>query len=423
MRRAINVLVFGALALGACSDRDAAAPPGPTARLAIAVAPLALPGIGDAEYTLQVFNGDPAQPSAELVVEATHLASTRYGDGAGSLGYVAPCDASTGTNYVRLILESLSDTGGTPLDPATYMNPTPVTKPVACVANTDTRVDFNLTVLRQANQGFFDVAVSFTNIFCSAKFDCRDEDGAPLVLLHDPDGERTTTMVMAFACTSGMGATTWLHFSDVAVVCGEGASSETWWVSPAGPDGNQGPLAPLFFQRALYLGDEQLPDYDKCYWNQAFGLALTAPASCRVVADATASVGSWQADAGRSPADTIYPYVHFEVPFTNDQGALACGRHALNAGDLRVTTRYTGFTGATFAYERRCGGPDEQIAVTEAPHVTCGAQVVGAGASDSVLFDSASGVSVDINGARSPAYALPEGLVLGGCCLNPCCTE
>ena len=57
------------------------------------------------------------------------------------------------------------------------------------------------------------------------------------------------------------------------------------------------------------------------------------------------------------------------------------------------------------------------------PHVTCGADVVGTGSSDSVLFDSASGVSVAINGDRSPSYALPDGLTLGTCCLNPCCTE
>ena len=421
MKRLLSLLSLLAL-LGACGEQQATAPAA-TSRLAIAVAALELPGVGDADYTLQIYNGDPSDGATELVAEAAHLASSRYGDGAGALAYVAPCDASTGTNHVRLILESLSDAGGTPIDPATYLNPTPVTKAAPCVANADTPVNFNLTVMRQANQGFFDVAVSFTNIFCSAKFDCVDENDAPLVLLHGPDGDRAATMVMAFACTSGMGSTTWLHFSDAQVVCGLGDTT-TAYVSPAGPDGNQGPLAPLFFQRALYVGDEQLTGYDKCYWNQAFGLEDPAPLNCRLIADATASVGSWAAAAGRSPADTVYPYIHFEVPFTDAEGKLACGRHALNGGDLRVTTRYTDFIGATFAYERRCGdGAEEPHPIVEVPHVTCGADVVGTGSSDSVLFDSASGVSVAINGDRSPSYALPDGLTLGTCCLNPCCTQ
>ena len=367
MKRLASFLSLAPLA--ACAGQEAPAPPASTANLAITVRPLALPGVGDADYTLQVYSGDPAQAGAELVAEAAHLASSRYGDGAGSLAYVAPCDASTGDNFVRLTLNSLSDSGGAPLDPASYMNPTPLLKAVACVANADSPVAFDLTVARQANQGFFDVAVSFSNIFCSAKFDCLDEHDAPIVLLHGADGERARTMVMAFACTSGQGATTWLHFSDVQIVCGD-ASPTTAWASPAGANGNQGAMAPLFFQRALYAGDEQLPDYDKCYWNQAFGLVATPPAHCRLIADATASVASWQPNSGRSPSDAIYPYVHFDVPFTNGQGQLACGRHALNGDDLRVTTRYTDFVGATFAYERRCGdGVEAPPPIAEAPRL------------------------------------------------------
>jgi len=40
-------------------------------------------------------------------------------------------------------------------------------------------------VVRAANQGFFDVAVSFDDIFCAAKFDCENADHTPLELLFD----------------------------------------------------------------------------------------------------------------------------------------------------------------------------------------------------------------------------------------------
>ncbi len=46
-----------------------------------------------------------------------------------------------------------------------------------CVENEDVFVEFNITVMRDAEQGFFDIAVNFEDIFCSAKFDsCVGED-------------------------------------------------------------------------------------------------------------------------------------------------------------------------------------------------------------------------------------------------------
>ncbi|TNF32526.1 MAG: hypothetical protein EP329_10015 [Deltaproteobacteria bacterium] len=406
--------------LAAC-QRDASRPVAASAHLAVAVQPLSLAGIGDADYTLQVYNGDPAG-GGELVAEAAHITSERYGDGAGSLSYVMPCDPSSGTSYVRLVLNGLTDSDGAPVDPGTYRNPTPLLKPVTCVEGVDTPVELNLTVARDATQGFFDVAVSITDSFCAAKYDCLGGDGDPLTLLHDPlTGERSTTMVLAFACASGSGDATWLHMTDVYVVCADGGQTTPYWLSPAGTQGNHGPVPPLFFQTALYNGDEQLPGGDKCYWNLALGLEAAAPANCTLVVDATVSSDSWLERAGQSPADTVYPYIHYEVPFTNAEGLLACDRHALDAPDLRVSTAYTDFVGGTFAYERACG--TEPGAISEAPRLGCGGDLVGLGPTDCVFSQSPSGVSVDFGGTRSTTYGLPPGLRLGGCCLNPCCQQ
>ena len=66
-----------------------------------------------------------------------------------------------------------------PLCGLAFMDPGPLVKTFPCTPNADTPVDFDVTVMRQANQGFFDVAVSFDAIFCAAKLDCCDVAGDP----------------------------------------------------------------------------------------------------------------------------------------------------------------------------------------------------------------------------------------------------
>src|SRR5690606_28057069 len=139
---------------------------------------------------------------------------------------------------------------------------------------------FSLTILRSANQGFFDVAVEFDDIFCAAKFDCRDEDGDPLVLLHDANGERAETAVLAFACTGGGEAdSTHLYLSDVDVTCG-GATAT---IDPSAGPGNlpagaiTGDAGGFVTGAATYRGAEQL-GYAKRYWNLAIRLDLDAAA-------------------------------------------------------------------------------------------------------------------------------------------------
>ncbi|MFO0744997.1 MAG: hypothetical protein U1F43_04875 [Myxococcota bacterium] len=212
-----------------CADEGPTGPAsrsGPTGRVAVAIAPLSLPGVENACFTLAVYNGDP-DADGELVWTETGICADDYGDGAGSITYVGTCDAGVpSANVATLVLDDLYAGGTTPMAASSYVNPCPADAPcqrvVPCVANADARVDFSLTVLRDASQGFFDVAVDFADVFCSAKLDCTDGDG-PLELLHDPrTGQRADTAVLGFACTAGMGETTWMHLDDIVIRCADG---------------------------------------------------------------------------------------------------------------------------------------------------------------------------------------------------------
>lgn len=207
--------------LGACADEGVGGPEGPAVE--IAVAPLTLANVTGVEYALAVFNGSPGSSPytgvfnnlgvvqapylGSLVWQQSSLTSIQYGNGAGGdLSYVGPCDAQgTGNqlqNYVALALKQVavssggSLTGAGPSTPGNefigankilddqntgigndpdFINPCPYNDACVldfpCKENKDTQVVFNLTIMRDADQGFFDIAVNFEDVFCSAKFE------------------------------------------------------------------------------------------------------------------------------------------------------------------------------------------------------------------------------------------------------------
>ena len=255
------------------------ASPRPAAELSLAVSPLTLPGLTEAVYDVRVARGTPDaahgvdSDAPAATVWARTLSSTAYGGPAGALSYVGPCDAddqdpatagSQAPNTVYLVLAGL--TADAPLvDGVDFINPCPAAAPCAqtapCVENADTPVSFDLTVMRAARQGFFDVAVTFDDLFCSGKVDC-----AP-ALLHGPDGERARTTVLAFACTSGLDLDldpandTRLFANDLVVSCANGAAPDTVAVldlaAPAGRHLSTDPTSPVSTW-ALYAGTEGL---------------------------------------------------------------------------------------------------------------------------------------------------------------------
>ncbi|MBL8788256.1 MAG: hypothetical protein JNJ59_25405 [Deltaproteobacteria bacterium] len=417
----LGVLGLGVPACGKDADTKS-----DTDRFAITVTPLSLEGVNDAWYTLRVWNGETP---AKLVWEKEHIRSTEFGDSKGAITYVGTCDASAAPanqNRVELVVEKLVGPQGD-LPAATWQNPAPAGRPLTltrdCVANADTRVDFNITIMRDAQQGFFDIAVTFEDVFCSAKFDCVNEQGGPLNLLHRPGegGERDRTVVMAFACTSGEGETTWLHMSDVLVECGVAPNVTSYWVNPAMvPDGNAGSVDPIFYQTAIYRDVEDFPGLDKCYWNMAFGVNQgPSAANCRIVASGTASSTPFGATQ-TTPANTIYPYVSYDIAVTDGAGQVMCGKNPLNGTGSSVKTKYTGFEGSRFPHSWQCG----ETPVTE--RVDCAGAIDGIGAT---FTQTPQGIAVAFGNSTTPTsglYKLPEGMGLtlsNTCCMNPCCTD
>ncbi len=399
------------LSLAACHSADP--PPTPAGRLHVAVAPLDLPDVDDACYRLTVLNG-----SGATVWQEGGICADRFGDGRGAITWVGPCDAADPQNVARLELEELFDGGGA-LARSTYRNPCghldngnhdgfpPCELPVRCEENTDVAVSFDLVVMRDARQGFFDVAVNFEDVFCSAKVDCQD------ALLHgDGDGgARGPTVVVAFACTSGEDQPTWLHMSDVAVVCDGG----TTWLDPHLGPGQVGAQSDAVWELATYRGQEAFADLDKCYWNLAFGLDLGpegAARECRLIAHGTASRAPFD-DSRRSPAGWIYPYIAFDVALTDASARFVCAQHPLDEPGSGVSTGYTPPSGRDFPWSWRCGAPPP---IGEG-RILCGGQ---SGSEQGSFVHTPAGVVFGHGEALSPIYQLPSGLRLQSCCGNPC---
>ena len=331
------------LALAALSACQANAPAPTTVdagpRVAINVAPLSLTEVTDARFTLTVTNGPNGTGTTVWSREVT---SSQYGDGAGGLSYVGPCDPTNGgINTVTVTIEDLYD-GPNPIAANSWQNPTPVSLEAPCSPNSDTPVTFNLTVVRSANQGFFDVAVEFQDIFCSAKLDCLSEDNTDLNLLHRPNGgDRDLTAVLAVACTGSPTGSTYLYMDDLLIDC-EGQFPVFGRVRPTG-QGNITPLANpgnYLYGAAVYRGVEELAN--KAYWNVALGLDETtfaANGECSLIARATASrLPFSQTDPGFAvPSGVIYPVIDWVVPLSNETGRV-CGRHAVNESTLVKTT-------------------------------------------------------------------------------------
>jgi len=381
------------LAAGCAAPPDAPVDVTAGPHVDIRLAALNLSGVGDAVWDLEVRNG------ADAIVWQRRLSSSGYGDGAGSASYIGTCDASTGVdeNTVRVWVvgaysSAVSDagefaSGGTTGDGAVtgaaiaFQNPTttgPLEQTFVCLENGDVAVQFDVALMRPAQQGFFDIAVNFNDIFCSAKFDCCYEGETPgcqageqITLLFDAGGARSDTMVLGFACTAGTaaGVDTQLYLDDVALDCTDPSGqpfSADIALDPSGDAGNQcsaGDLASCagvvtggatadtyLFQYAVYRGVEDLPNVNKVYWNVALGVKRPAIAGCRLRTRGTAADGNDPAVAsnGEIADGAVYPYLQWDV----DLGT--CASEPLTFGDpaAMVRTSYTGTgdTGTSFTY-------------------------------------------------------------------------
>ncbi|MCA9514516.1 MAG: hypothetical protein KC635_06205 [Myxococcales bacterium] len=347
-------LVAACAALAACGD--AAAPGVGSPGVTVAIAPLTLDGVVDAEYRVRVAAG------GEVVWERV-LTSGAYGDGAGGVSYVGPCDASFATNDVTVTLLSLRDATG-PLAAGSWSPPPPATKAAPCSPSADTRVDFDLTVARAARQGFFDVAVELDDVFCSAKLDCGATTAVAddLLLLQDPiTGERATTAVLGFACTAGpeSDAATTLYLDDVVIRCdgrpdtvvavGAPGRVDLGTLPSANPDG-------YLFDAVVYAGEQASGGV--VYWNVALGLdraAFAASGACSLSTVGTASSGPLE--GGATPAGATWPVIVWDVPLSDASGRV-CTEHEVGDPGGRVVIDYRGpDVPEVFDRGRDAGGP------------------------------------------------------------------
>jgi len=324
--------------LAACGAADS---PSPRGRVAVDIAALDLAGVADATWTITVRSCVVANDVCTRVPDETvftrTISSRQHGDGAGSASYVGPCDADTLENLVSVTLDGLEDSAGAAV---AFNDPGTLARWATCAPNADTPVHFDVSVLRPASQGFFDVAVSFNDVFCSAKYDCDAGD----LLFDRATGERGPTHVLAFACTADASAAgeTQLYLDDVDITCGP--DTVTLYLPAAdAPDGNQGSAGPAggplwLFEWATYRGAEQLPGFQKRYFNLALGIADTMPAGCTLTTRGTADGGAAPViPGGVVPAGAVYPYVDWAITDL----AACTAEHAVNADGSQVVTRYT----------------------------------------------------------------------------------
>lgn len=338
------VWVAVGLALAGCQER-AISGDVVDGQVAITIAPLDLSSLVDVAYDLSVENSQ-----GQVVWTRPGIRASDFGNGTG-LAFVGPCDAdpTVQPNVVKVDIVALYDVDG--LVPSTaWHDPTetePLRSPANCVANADVPANFSVTVVRAANQGFFDVAVSFNDIFCSAKFDCHTA-GSPLELVHAIGGDRAPSAVLGLACTAGPGQDTWLYLDDLLITC----DGDTTVIPVDQGPGNlysdaSAPPAPLH-QAMVFRGLEQPTDgqggsLQKRYVNVAMAIDFLATSTaCTLTTAATAHDGAF--DDGVTPAGT-YPVIRYEVPLVNGTGdGYGCGQMQLDdpagvAGD-RVATTY-----------------------------------------------------------------------------------
>jgi len=377
MKRLVQLSLLVSLSV-ACDEQ----PISQRNHVAVAIAPLSLPGLTDACYDLWVT--DAADGGGTVVWRKDMVCASQFGNGQGDVAFVAPCDgAGQGghtTGSINLTLVDLwasgdrtSATGLVAHD--SYQNPCGTSdfrpsyasgsgaynsdgfgvcqKTFECTANSDTKVSFNLTVLRDASQGFFDIAVTFEDLFCSAKLDCAAGD-----LLYAADGQRHDTAVLGFACTAGPAAPlvqTHLYMDDIVIRCDDTTvATLDPGVDDAADSGpgnrraagtvNDSDTDPLF-QYAVYRGLESLggSSFTKAYWNVAIGFDTSDLAGrvCRLTTRATASDEAFTNNS--TPVGAVYPEVVFDVPLNGaGASALTCGKLALDAASNGpVRTRYT----------------------------------------------------------------------------------
>lgn len=319
----------------------------PVGEVTVRVGALALPDVSNAIWKLSISG------ATGVTWEGT-IQSASHGDEHGGITYVVPCDASGGEgsggegSIATLELLEL-----VPLDDADWVNPGVLSRSFDCVANHDSSVVFDVTVMRRAHLGFADVAVHFDRVDCAAKFDCVDGAGEPLQLVPNIDGSRNESAVLAIACTADPTEQVRLYTSEATIEC---LTGEVYTLLPS-PDGitwppGGAPANHLISGQLNASGSIEDAADSGVFVSMAIGFgdslaAQGAHRGCSLQFRAAATTSAFPAMT--IPANHTYPLVQWNVPLTTETGAIACTTHSLFAGP-EVDGVY-GDDGQAFAFE------------------------------------------------------------------------
>jgi hypothetical protein len=312
------------------------------------VAALDLPGVENACYDVVVTNGLNellwafGNPTKSRPEDTQTICSDALGIEDGALSYFGPCDGSSPETTVTLFVDSLWAAGDVAL--TDWQNPCPsptgCSVTTTCIPGGNVTAQFDLTVLREAEQGFFDISVNFDSIFCTAQVDCERQGSSgpePITMLLDPaTGTRLPTALLSFSCTAGAGRDTHLYLTE-SLVCG----ATTIPLSLAGREGNiytaDNRPSPIL-QAATYRGfdlrtNAQGQSSDVIQFTTAVALDFTAStANCDLVASLSATAGR-QTPPFATPFGTIHPVIRVNTRLTNMGGTdYACTQSTIGDG-------------------------------------------------------------------------------------------
>jgi hypothetical protein len=319
---------------------------------------------------------------------ATRVSSAQCGVGGSAASVAAACDAAGEGEVVTARLKGIY-TAPVPApgrfgDPVpgggiAFADPGDLVRTVACLDLPATTVEYDISLARPSEGGFFTKAINFDQIYCSANFTCcddSDDDGdcdADIDLLFGSDGQRHTTFKLGFACAAetGAGMDLALYMDDLVLTCDD---NDTVVIHPAAGDGNLcgagqvGSCEPKVsvtnggaahvFQAAVYRGESSFGGVDRSYWNVAFGVdkAAIGAADCqlttRATADTNAVAGGVTATSpgGFIAAPEVYPYIVWDVN-VSDSAGVVCVEHAPGDTPAFVAAAYSdGVNDLTFQW-------------------------------------------------------------------------
>lgn len=237
--RHLGVVAVAAFVAGvgaACTDEGQGGP-----GLEIRVQPLQFDSVLRVCYDIAVYDGigtllwQAGDPNLNWDQgDTATICSDNYGTGSGGdIQYIGPCDPTFNPNAIAITIDGIYTISGRLVDNVDWLPTCTAADPcfqyVECLPDGNVLVEFNILVMRSANQGFFDIAVKFDDVFCSAKVDCTyDAAGTQPIMAVHHEGQEVQTAVVGLACTAGPDTadppedvTSVLHMNDVRIACGD----------------------------------------------------------------------------------------------------------------------------------------------------------------------------------------------------------